>query len=76
MYLRRTGCQRSSREQLIHSPMQFLAVDNEQTVRAVADSAESYALDFSSKALDRGLQRLLVRHAKRGALMRWRLRSE
>lgn len=56
--------------------MQFLAAGNGQTVRAEADLTESYALDFRSKALDRGLQRLLVRHETRGVLMRWRLRSE
>lgn len=56
--------------------MQFLVAGNGQTVRAEADLTQSYVLVLSSKALDRALPRLLVRHATRGALMRWRLRSE
>ena len=42
----------------------------EQAVRALADLAEGYALTSSRAAFERALRRLLVRHAKRGALLR------
>lgn len=42
----------------------------EQAVRALADLAEGYALTSDSKAFDRALRHLLVRHATRGALLR------
>jgi len=42
----------------------------EQAVRALTDLAEGYALTSSRKDFDRGLRRLLVRHATRGALLR------
>jgi hypothetical protein len=41
-----------------------------QAVRALSDLAEGYALTSSRKEFDRGLRRLLVRHARRGALLR------
>lgn len=42
----------------------------EQAVRALKDLAEGYALMSRHKGFDRTLRRLLVRHAKRGALLR------
>jgi hypothetical protein len=42
----------------------------DQAVRALADLAEGYALTSSPKEFERALRRFLVRHAKRGALMR------
>lgn len=42
----------------------------EQAVRALKDLAEGYALMSRRKDFDRTLRRLLVRHAKRGALLR------
>ncbi|HZE91221.1 MAG TPA: hypothetical protein VE029_05865 [Rhizobacter sp.] len=42
----------------------------QQAVRALAELAEGYALTSSRKEFDHGLRRLLVRHAKRGALIR------
>jgi hypothetical protein len=42
----------------------------EQAVRALSALAEGYALTSSRKAFDRNLRRLLMRHAKRGALLR------
>jgi len=42
----------------------------EQAVRALTDLAEGYALTSSRKDFDRALRRLLVRHAKRDALLR------
>jgi hypothetical protein len=42
----------------------------EQAVRALAALTEGYALTSSRKAFDDALRRLLVRHAKRGALLR------
>ena len=42
----------------------------EQAVRTLVDLAEAYALTSSRKEFDRALRHLLVRHAKRGALMR------
>lgn len=46
----------------------------EQAVRVLADLAEGHALTSSAQAFDRALRELLVRHAKRGALLR-RLRE-
>jgi hypothetical protein len=42
----------------------------EQVVRALTDLADGYALVSDRKAFDRELRRFLVRHAKRGALLR------
>lgn len=42
----------------------------QQAVRALTDLAEGYALTSSRKDFDRGLRRLLLRHATRGALLR------
>jgi hypothetical protein len=42
----------------------------EQTVRALSDLAEAYAIVSDRKTFDRDLRRFLVRHAKRGALLR------
>lgn len=41
-----------------------------QAVRVLADLAEGYALTSTRKEFDRALRRLLVRHAKRSALLR------
>ena len=42
----------------------------EQAVRALSDLAEAYAIVSDRKTFDRELRRFLVRHAKRGALLR------
>jgi hypothetical protein len=42
----------------------------EQIVRALSDLAEAYAIASDRKTFDRELRRFLVRHAKRGALLR------
>lgn len=42
----------------------------EQAVRALIDLADGYVLVFDRKTFDRELRRFLVRHAKRGALLR------
>lgn len=42
----------------------------EQAVRALAELAEGYALTASRETFDRALRRFLVRHARRGALLR------
>lgn len=42
----------------------------EQAVRALIDLAEAYAIVSDRKTFDRELRRFLVRHAKRGALLR------
>jgi len=42
----------------------------DQAVRELADLAEGYALTSSRQNFDRALQRLLVRHANRSALLR------
>jgi hypothetical protein len=42
----------------------------EQTVRALSDLAEAYAIVSDRETFDRELRRFLVRHAKRGALLR------
>jgi hypothetical protein len=42
----------------------------ERTVRALSDLAEAYAIISDRKTFDRELRRFLVRHAKRGALLR------
>ena len=41
-----------------------------QAVRALSDLAEAYAIVSDRKTFDRELRRFLVRHAKRGALLR------
>ena len=42
----------------------------EQAVRTLSDLAEAYAIVSDRKTFDRELRRFLVRHAKRGALLR------
>lgn len=42
----------------------------EQAVRALSDLAEAYVIVSDRKTFDRELRRFLVRHAKRGALLR------
>ena len=42
----------------------------EQAVRALSDLAEAYAIVSDRKTFDREFRRFLVRHAKRGALLR------
>jgi hypothetical protein len=42
----------------------------EQAVRALAELAEGYALTATRDTFDRALRRFLVRHARRGALLR------
>ena len=42
----------------------------EKAVRALIDLADGYALVSDGKTFDRALRRFLVRHAKRGALLR------
>jgi hypothetical protein len=42
----------------------------EQTVRALIDLTDGYVLVFDRETFDRELRRFLVRHAKRGALLR------
>ena len=42
----------------------------EQAVLALIDLAEAYVVASDRKTLDRELRRLLIRHAKRGALLR------